>query len=186
MPAYNEERAIGSVLEALPRFIKHIVVVDDHSPDRTGAIVAEHARHDPRIVLCVNQANLGVGGATIRGFEKVLELGAHVVVKLDADGQCRPEHSMRLAEPLIRGEADYAKGNRFRHLKALRAMPLGRRIGNVFLTFLAKKLPQATGIFRIQPMVLWRYGQKCWPSYRWLALRRVSSSSIRCWRICIC
>jgi hypothetical protein len=74
-----------------------------------------------------------------------LEAGADIVVKIDADGQMPLWLVPQLIAPLIRGDADYMKGNRFRDFEAVRAMPLARRIGNVALSFLAKA---ATGYWR--------------------------------------
>jgi len=67
-------------------------------------------------------------------------------VKIDADGQMPLWLVPDLIAPLVSGEADYTKGNRFRDFRAVRAMPLARRIGNVVLSFLAKA---ATGYWRV-------------------------------------
>jgi len=114
IPAYRVEREIGSVLADLPAYLRHVIVVDDASPDKTAEIVNEAATRDPRIVLLRHEKNLGVGGAMTTGFRKALELGAQIVVKLDGDGQMDARHLPSLLVPLIRGQADYAKGNRFR------------------------------------------------------------------------
>jgi dolichol-phosphate mannosyltransferase len=82
--------------------------------------------------------NQGVGGATMTGFIKAVELGAEVIVKMDGDGQMDPTGLTSLIEPIRRGEADYTKGNRFLHAQELGQMPLLRRIGNIGLSFLAK------------------------------------------------
>jgi hypothetical protein len=66
-------------------------------------------------------------------------------VKIDADGQMPLSLVPRLIEPLLSGEADYTKGNRFRDFDAVRSMPILRRFGNVALSFLAKA---ATGYWR--------------------------------------
>jgi len=74
----------------------------------------------------------------ISGFRKALELRAQIVVKMDGDGQMSAEDIPALLQPLISGEADYAKGNRFWDFQALRRMPLIRRTGNLVLSFLVK------------------------------------------------
>jgi hypothetical protein len=65
-------------------------------------------------------------------------LGAKILVKLDADGQMAPADMAALVKPLVLGEADFAKGNRFRDFQALRRMPWPRRAGNMALSFLTK------------------------------------------------
>ena len=146
IPAYKVERDLEAVLRGLPPYIKHIVVVDDASPDSSAEIAAEAAKDDRRIVLIRHSKNQGVGGAMVSGFRKALELGAQIAVKLDGDGQMDPKHIPALVAPLIQGKADYVKGNRFRDFQALRKMPFVRRVGNLGLSFLAKA---ATGYWNI-------------------------------------
>jgi len=146
IPCYRVEREINSVVASLPRYVKYIVVVDDASPDATADIVSQAAKKDKRITLLHHEKNQGVGGAMVTGFRKALELGAQIVVKIDGDGQMDSEYLPDLLFPLIRGEADYAKGNRFRDFQALRKMPLIRRVGNMALGFLSKA---ATGYWNL-------------------------------------
>ena len=146
VPAYRVEQQIESVLCGLPSYIKHVIVVDDASPDRTSELVAALAQRDRRIVPVRHERNLGVGGAMITGFRRALELGAQVVVKVDGDGQMDIGRLPDLLAPLVLGKADYTKGNRFRDFAALRRMPLTRRIGNMGLAFLAKA---ATGYWNL-------------------------------------
>ncbi|HRQ25105.1 MAG TPA: glycosyltransferase family 2 protein [Anaerolineales bacterium] len=146
IPAYCVERDIPSVLRGLPRFVKHIIVVDDASHDSTADLVTASAKRDRRIVLIRHEKNQGVGGAMVSGFRKALELGAQVVVKLDGDGQMDPAYIPALVTPLIEGKADYAKGNRFRDFPSLQQMPLIRRVGNLGLSFLTKA---ATGYWNV-------------------------------------
>jgi glycosyltransferase involved in cell wall biosynthesis len=146
VPAYRVEREIKAVLRGLPRHLKHIIVVDDASPDGTSAVVKALARRDQRLILIQHERNQGVGGAMITGFRKALELGAQIIVKIDGDGQMDLSNLPDLVSPLIEGTADYTKGNRFRDFAALRRMPLIRRIGNMGLGFLAKA---ATGYWNL-------------------------------------
>ncbi len=146
IPAYRVERDIEAVLCGLPAYIRHAIVVDDASPDRTCELVTALARQDRRILLLRHEHNRGVGAAMITGFRKALELGAQVVVKIDGDGQMDLGRLPDLLTPLILGRADYAKGNRFRDFVALRKMPLIRRVGNMGLAFLTKA---ATGYWNL-------------------------------------
>ena len=145
IPAYNVARELGGVLRDMPPLFSTIIVVDDASTDQTCAIARQYAQFDARILVVHHDANRGVGGAMITGFRTAVDAGADIIVKVDGDGQMPLWLVPQLIEPLIRGEADYAKGNRFRDFQALRAMPAVRRIGNVALSFLAKA---ATGYWR--------------------------------------
>ena len=138
IPAYRVADTIEVVLSELPNYLRHIIVVDDASPDNTSELVNALASRDRRIVLVRHEQNQGVGGAMLTGFKKSLELGAQVVVKIDGDHQMDPAHIPALVTPLLEGKADYAKGNRFRDFESLRHMPLIRRIGNLGLSFLTK------------------------------------------------
>lgn len=146
IPCYRVEDTIGMVLSGLPRYVKHIIVVDDASPDGTSEIVEKFAGKDRRVVLVRHAKNQGVGGAMKTGFEKALELGAQVVVKVDGDDQMDLAYLPDMLMPLIEGRADYTKGNRFRDFQALQQMPLIRRIGNMGLGFLTKA---ATGYWNL-------------------------------------
>jgi glycosyltransferase involved in cell wall biosynthesis len=125
---------VGSV----PAFVRNVIVVDDCSRDRTAEVVEGLAADDPRIVLVRHPHNQGVGGAMVSGFRQALALDAQVVVKMDGDGQMSPDYLADLVQPLVRGEADFAKGNRFHDFTALARMPWVRRLGNVGLSFLTK------------------------------------------------
>lgn len=138
MPAYNEERRIAETLRSLPTYVRHILVVDDCSRDATSAVVTEFARQDPRIELIRHEKNQGVGGAMITGLARARELRAQLVVKMDGDGQMSAADLPALLRPLVSGQADFAKGNRFHDFLALTQMPLLRRAGNMGLSFLTK------------------------------------------------
>lgn len=138
IPCYRVEREIESVLQAIPSYIKHIIAVDDASPDSTADRVAASAKEDERLILIRHPSNRGVGGAMVTGYRKALDLGAQVVVKIDGDAQMDMADLPRLLQPLIEGRADYTKGNRFRDFVSLQKMPFIRRVGNMGLAFLAK------------------------------------------------
>ena len=142
IPAYRVEHELDAVLQSIPAYVRHVVVVNDASPDGTAEVIQQACRLDERIVPITHAKNQGVGGAMISGYRKALELGCQIVVKLDGDGQMSPGDIPALIAPLIAGQADFSKGNRFRDFLALSRMPIVRRVGNVALSFLAKS---ATG-----------------------------------------
>ena len=138
IPAYKVENHIAETLARIPAYIREIIVVDDASPDRTSEIVKEAQTKDARIKLIKHAENQGVGGAMLTGFREALKGNAQVCLKVDGDGQMSGYDPRNLLIPLIRGEADYVKGNRFRDFQALKSMPLIRQIGNMGLGFLVK------------------------------------------------
>lgn len=138
IPCYGVEREIAAVLRAIPAWVRHIIAVNDASEDRTGDMIQQAAAWDTRIVPLHHTTNLGVGGAMLSGFRQALVIGAQIVVKMDGDGQMHVADLPALVAPLIRGEADYTKGNRFRDAVALRQMPWLRRFGNTLASVLAK------------------------------------------------
>jgi glycosyltransferase involved in cell wall biosynthesis len=144
IPAYRAEATIAEVVRSLPAFVDTIIVVDDASPDR-GFEVAS-ALDEPRLVILRHGKNRGVGGAMCTAYEKALELGCDIVVKMDADGQMDPERLGDLLDAMLDGNFDYAKGNRFLHRGALASMPRHRLLGSLALTFLTK---MASGYWHI-------------------------------------
>ena len=146
IPAYKVEKQIAETITRIPAYIRHIIVINDESPDKTTEIVSGLAQHDERIILLTHEKNQGVGGAVLTGFKKALELDAQIVIKVDGDGQMSHYDLAPLLMPLIAGEADFTKGNRFRDFHALQSMPLVRQIGNMGLSFLVKA---ATGYWNI-------------------------------------
>ncbi len=120
----------------MPPSVAHIIAVDDCCPENSGHIA--EATGEPRLTVIRHAKNQGVGGAMITGYRKALELGAEIVVKVDGDGQMDIGELPRLIAPIIAGKADYAKGNRFRDYRALKAMPRVRLFGNSMLSFLIK------------------------------------------------
>ena len=144
IPAYRAEATIADVVQTLPAFVDNIIVVDDCSPDRSFDVVS--ALREPRLIILRHAKNRGVGGAMVTAYERALELGCDIVVKMDADGQMDPERLGELLDAMLNGNFDYAKGNRFLHRGALSAMPRHRLLGSLALTFLTK---MASGYWHI-------------------------------------
>jgi glycosyltransferase involved in cell wall biosynthesis len=136
IPMYRVAPYIQQVIAGIPDWVSWIIAVDDASPDDSAQKVRELT--DPRIVLVQHTVNQGVGGATLTGFCKAVEVGARVAVKLDGDGQMNTSYLWKMVEPLLAGQADYTKGNRFFHVVDIGQMPIVRRVGNLGLSFLTK------------------------------------------------
>jgi dolichol-phosphate mannosyltransferase len=137
IPAYNVREHVLGVIAGIGAECQRIFVVDDACPTQSGKLVEEQCR-DPRVRVLFHASNQGVGGATVTGYRAALEDGADVIVKLDGDGQMNPALIPKLVAPIVAGQADYVKGNRFYHLEDLRSMPSLRLAGNACLSFLSK------------------------------------------------
>ncbi len=94
IPTYNERESIGSLIrEVLSLSLElNILVVDDNSPDGTGAIVSKLAEESPKVRLLTRKKRKGRGSAGVDGFKKALEMGADMVIEMDADFSHHPRH----------------------------------------------------------------------------------------------
>lgn len=137
IPCYRVTRHIEDVLAAIGPEVDAIYCVDDACPDASGDFV-EREVSDPRVRVLRHTQNQGVGGAVMTGYRQGVADGARVLVKIDGDGQMDPALLPVFVAPILRGEADYTKGNRFWDLSTIGRMPLMRRVGNLSLSFLAK------------------------------------------------
>ena len=137
IPAFRAAGSILQVIAAIGPEIELIVVVDDCCPEGTGLAVSNRC-NDPRVVVLVHDANQGVGGAFMTGMRYAARRGADIIVKVDADGQMDPAQIPALIYPIVSGDADYVKGNRFFFLTNATSMPHLRKFGNLALSFLTK------------------------------------------------
>jgi glycosyltransferase involved in cell wall biosynthesis len=108
IPAFNEERFIGSVVLKARKYVDTVMVIDDGSGDLT----AEIARAAGALVIR-HESNRGKGAALNSGFQKARELEAQVLVVLDGDGQHRPDEIPTVTAPILNGEADIVIGSRY-------------------------------------------------------------------------
>ena len=81
---------------------------------------------------------MGVGGAVMTGYQAAIADGMEIMIKIDGDGQMDPALIPEFIAPIVDGEADYTKGNRFYNLEEIRAMPKVRLMGNAALSFMTK------------------------------------------------
>ncbi|MEX2271853.1 MAG: glycosyltransferase family 2 protein [Vicinamibacterales bacterium] len=137
MPCYRVRDQILDVIARIGPECAAIYVVDDGCPERSGTLVEEQCA-DPRVRVIFHASNRGVGAAVITGYRAALAERANVIVKIDGDGQMDPADMPRLIAPIVQGEADYAKGNRFYSLAHIHRMPRARIAGNAGLSFVTK------------------------------------------------
>ena len=110
VPAYNEERNVGRVIDELRALDPglDVVVVSDGSTDGTVEVAVARGAHVVALPF-----NLGIGGAVQTGFRYAWEEGYELAVRLDGDGQHDPGELRALVAPIVAGEADLAVGSRF-------------------------------------------------------------------------
>ncbi|GGY73594.1 glycosyltransferase family 2 protein [Pseudoduganella plicata] len=137
IPSFRVTRHILGVIASIGPQVARIYVVDDKCPDGSGDFVAGHC-NDPRVVIVRHEVNQGVGSAVMSGYRAAIEEGMSVIVKIDGDGQMDPGLIDNFVTPILRGEADYTKGNRFFYLENIGRMPPLRLFGNAVLSLMTK------------------------------------------------
>jgi glycosyltransferase involved in cell wall biosynthesis len=138
IPCYRvQNQTLIELIKQIGPEVDKIYVVDDCCPEKIGKILEAQCK-DLRLKVLYHAVNLGVGAAVITGYKKAVEDGADVIVKIDGDGQMQPKLIPRFIEPILLGEADYVKGNRFFNLEGIITMPTIRILGNAALSFLTK------------------------------------------------
>ena len=126
VPAWNEEGAIGDVVDEIRAFdpLIEVVVVDDASSDETAAVAEAHGASVLRLLF-----NVGIGGAVQTGFRYARDEGYETAVRLDGDGQHDASELGKLLAPIRAGEADLVIGSRFVDPGGTYRPPFARRMG---------------------------------------------------------
>jgi len=128
VPTYDEAQNLpaiaAAILEQLPG--AHLLVVDDDSPDGTGAIADGLAAADPQVSVCHRRAKAGLGPAYLEGFGVALAAGADRVVQMDADWSHDPAYLPALVGALDR--ADMVIGSRYVKGGGVRDWGVARRV----------------------------------------------------------
>ncbi|WP_254530961.1 glycosyltransferase family 2 protein [Natrinema gelatinilyticum] len=165
--AYDEATFVGRVIETVPEYVDRIYAVDDRSPDESWEVIQRVAERinrkrdretaeleltvadggdDRRVVPIRHEQNRGYGAAVKTGYRRAAADGLDVVAVMNGDGQMDPAILDRIIDPVVTGDADYAKGNRLLSPEDRDDMSTFRFIGNVMLTGLSKF---ATGYWSI-------------------------------------
>ncbi len=153
IPTYNEAESIAEILdrtrEAIPE--ADVLVVDDASPDGTGAIVA--ARGDGAIHLLSRPGKDGLGHAYTAGFQWGLERGYRFIAEMDADGSHDPADLPAMLGA-ARDRADLVIGSRWVPGGSVHNWPLSRRVisrgGNAYSRWiLGSRIRDITAGFRV-------------------------------------
>jgi len=145
IPAYKVAAHILVVINRVGPEVDEIIVVDDCCPESSGELVKKNST-DTRVTVVKHKKNLGVGGAMVTGYRTALANGNQIIVKIDGDGQMEPSLIPKMVYPILSGEADYSKGNRFHNVETILQMPKIRILGNIALSFFSKV---STGYWQI-------------------------------------
>jgi dolichol-phosphate mannosyltransferase len=137
IPSYKVCSHILDVINQIGTEVSRIYVVDDCCPDRSGDFVESYCK-DVRVKVIRNPENQGVGGAVMTGYRAAIVDGMDIIIKIDGDGQMNPNLIPDFVAPIVTGEADYTKGNRFFDLEEIHTMPTARLFGNAALSFMTK------------------------------------------------
>jgi len=137
IPCFKVKAHILKVVAEIDPLVWKIYVIDDCCPEGSADFLELNVKDD-RICILRHDTNQGVGGAVMTGYKEAIKDGADLIVKIDGDGQMDPSLIARFVEPIMLGEADYTKGNRFFNLDEIRSMPKLRLFGNAVLSFMNK------------------------------------------------
>ena len=137
IPSYKVTPHIVNVVSSIPALVWRIYVIDDACPDGSGKLV-EASVIDDRVRVIYHATNQGVGGAVITGYQAAIKDDAEIIIKIDGDGQMDPMLIPYFVEPILSGDADYTKGNRFYDLEEIHSMPAMRLFGNAILSLMTK------------------------------------------------
>jgi dolichol-phosphate mannosyltransferase len=113
IPTYNEALNLRDVIDRLrvAQPLVDVLVVDDSSPDGTGALADQIAASDPQVQVLHRERKEGLGAAYLHGFRVAMESGYDVIGEMDADGSHQPEQLHRLIDALP--HADLVIGSRW-------------------------------------------------------------------------
>lgn len=113
-PTYDERDNLVPFLDGLLAAVPsaEVLVVDDASPDGTGAVADAYAERDPRVSVLHRAGKLGLGSAYVEGFRRALAGGYDAVCEMDADGSHDPKHLPAMLDAIADGRADLVLGSR--------------------------------------------------------------------------
>lgn len=154
IPTYNEAanipHLVPRVLEQDPRL--EVLIVDDNSPDGTGALADRMAAENPRVHVLHRPDKRGLGAAYLAGFRWALERDYAYIFEMDADFSHDPKHLPEFLRAIQ--EADLVLGSRYLNRRVTVVnWPMGRLLLSYFANIYARlvtglKLFDATGGFK--------------------------------------
>lgn len=156
IPTYNEKENIENIIRAVFSLDGgyHILVIEDGSPDGTGAIVKKLQEEFPqRLFMIERTGKLGLGTAYLTGFKWSIEREYDFIFEMDADFSHNPQDLPRLYEACASGGADLAIGSRYCNGISVINWPIGRVIMSYYAsvyvrTILGMKVFDTTAGFK--------------------------------------
>ena len=132
IPAYNEESSIGFVLQAIPKLVNEVIVVNNNSTDYTEKVATQNG------ATVLQEQSKGYGYACLKGMEYVagLESKPDIIVFLDGDYSDYPEQLTELVAPIIDHNIDFVVGARVKKLREVGSMTFPQKFGNWLATTL--------------------------------------------------
>ena len=134
IPAYNEAGSIGKVIQALPRTVREVVVVNNNSTDTTQ----EEAQKCGATVLFEEKKGYGHACLKAMDYLEKKEVEPDIVVFLDGDYSDYPEELPKLIDPILEGKAVFVVGARLKHFREPGAMTPAQVFGNGLAAVLMK------------------------------------------------
>lgn len=131
IPAYNEAKRIGAILDELKKANFPVIVVDDGSTDKTDREVQSR-----KIILLKHKINLGKGAALKTGCEAAFSLGAEAIIMMDSDGQHKVSDLPKFVNALESKKYSIVFGSR----NSSYGVPLVRFLGNKLSSVLVSLL----------------------------------------------
>jgi len=132
VPAFNEEKTVGPIIEEIASLNYNVVLIDDGSHDDTYEIAsASQLKYPHNIFIFQHIINRGLGATLKTGMNAALLLGAKYIVTFDADGQHAIEDIFKVCQPLIDGKAEVVIGAR-----PFEDMPGSKNFANTVMNFI--------------------------------------------------
>lgn len=138
IPAYNEEQSIAHVIKDIPEVVRHIVVVNNNSNDRTASVALSAG------AIVLDEPQMGYGNACLKGMSYLagLPVPPHIVVFLDGDYSDYPEQLRDLIRPILVEGYDMVIGSRAKGARESGSMTLPQVFGNWLATTLMRWMYQ--------------------------------------------
>jgi len=139
IPAYNEEKSIPSVIAEIPKIVRHVVVANNNSTDKTGEV----AQSAGAVVVFEPQKGYGKACLTAMDWVKNQEIQPDIVVFLDGDYSDYPHEMMDLIQPILDGKAEMVIGSRTLGQRESGSMTFPQVFGNWLATTMMKYIQGA-------------------------------------------
>lgn len=141
LPCYNVKNKIYTVYKKLiTKKFDCLIFVDDNCPEKSVAYLKSKIKKNKKIKFIFLKKNLGVGGATLKGFKLARDEGYQILIKFDSDNQHKVSDLSKIIKVLKNNDVIFCKGYRNLNFKASlkRKMPLIRILGANALTYISR------------------------------------------------